>query len=98
MILDEFPPATLVFGRAENELRQRIRAWINEHDPGRPPDEFEARLDALRDWQRALHTAGFVGLSWPEQYGGRGLDLAAEAVFAEELVRSDMNSRRHLTQ
>jgi alkylation response protein AidB-like acyl-CoA dehydrogenase len=90
VILDEFPAATLSFGPAEQELRARIRAWIADNDPGPPPENFEARLDALREWQQALHAAGFVGLSWPERYGGSGLDLAAEAVLAEELASSGM--------
>ena len=29
-----------------------------------------------------------MGLSWPVEYGGRGMSLAAEAVLAEELARS----------
>jgi alkylation response protein AidB-like acyl-CoA dehydrogenase len=45
-------------------------------------------MEALREWQYALHSAGFVGLSWPLEQGGRGLDLSAEAVFAEELAKS----------
>lgn len=86
----ELPVETLRFGAADEALRGRIRAWIAANDPGEPPAEFEARLRALADWQSALHGAGFVGLSWPERYGGAGLGLSAEAVFSEELATTSM--------
>jgi alkylation response protein AidB-like acyl-CoA dehydrogenase len=81
---------TLQFGDAEHALAKQIRVWIEQHDPGEPPAEYAARMQALIAWQRQLHAAGFVGLSWPVEYGGRGLGLAAEAVLTEELGRSSM--------
>ena len=75
-------------GPAEQELRAELRAWIADHDPGPPPSEYGARIEALTRWQAALCEAGFMGLSWPVQYGGRGMSLGAEAVLAEELARS----------
>ena len=75
-------------GPAENQLRRDIRSWIAAHDPGPPPPEYGARIKALIGWQAALSKAGFMGLSWPVRYGGRGMSLAAEAVLAEELGRA----------
>jgi alkylation response protein AidB-like acyl-CoA dehydrogenase len=88
MILDAFPAPTLRFGPEEDALRERIRTWLAGRDPGEPPEEYGARIAAQIEWQRALHEAGLVGLSWPERYGGKGLGLAAEAVLAEELASS----------
>jgi alkylation response protein AidB-like acyl-CoA dehydrogenase len=90
VILDTFPAPTLVFGPPEEDLREEIRAWLRENAAGDPPSDYAARLVVLTEWQRALHSAGFIGLSWPERYSGRGLGLAAEAVLAEELARSAM--------
>ena len=75
-------------GPAEEELRQELRAFIAANDPGPPPAEYRARIETLVGWQAALCDAGFMGLSWPVRYGGRGMSLAAEAVLAEELARS----------
>ena len=75
-------------GSAEGQLRTELRRWITDHDPGPPPSEYGARIAALTRWQAALCEAGFMGLSWPVEYGGRGMSLAAEAVLAEELARS----------
>src|SRR5205085_5841536 len=38
--------------------------------------------------QRKLAEAGYAGLSWPEEYGGRGATLIEQAIFNEELVRA----------
>jgi alkylation response protein AidB-like acyl-CoA dehydrogenase len=83
-------PLTLRTGPREDALRAEIRSWIATHDPGPPPSAYDDYIAALVTWQTSLAEAGFVGVSWPERYGGRGLGLAAEAVFAEELANSSM--------
>lgn len=90
MILDRFPAATLTFGPDEERLRSELRGWLSSHPPKPPPIDYEARIALQVEWQAALHAAGFIGLSWPERFGGRGLGLAAEAVLAEELAQSEM--------
>jgi alkylation response protein AidB-like acyl-CoA dehydrogenase len=90
MILDQFPAATLSFGPAEEQLRGELRSWLTDNAPGAPAAQYSERLAQLIEWQATLAAAGYVGLSWPERYGGRGLGLAAEAVFAEELAHTEM--------
>ena len=90
MILDHFPAPTLAFGPGEEELRRELRSWLRENPPGHPAAEYADRIAQLIRWQAQLAGVGYVGLSWPEHYGGRGLGLAAEAVFAEELARTEM--------
>ena len=74
---------------AELSLRDEIRAFLAQHQPDAAdiPTDFDARVAFLRDWQRRLHEAGLVGLSWPAEYGGRGASLSeqivANAAFAE---------------
>src|SRR5262249_17779917 len=41
-----------------------------------------------REWQRTLHDAGWAGLSWPKDFGGRGATLVEQAIFNEEIARS----------
>lgn len=73
--------------RAE-ELRQELRCWLKDNPPPegelRSLAEFEERG---RAWQRKLAEARFIGVHWPEPYGGRGLSLVEEAVVLEELGR-----------
>ena len=81
-------PQTLTYSASDEELRLRIRSWIAANDMGPPPDRYEDRVAALTEWQAALHGAGFMGLSWPTEYGGAGHSIAAEGILSEELARS----------
>jgi alkylation response protein AidB-like acyl-CoA dehydrogenase len=78
----------------QRSFRDEVRAWLR----GNMPREWTARLaassdvpraeayDLLRDWQRRLHAAGFIGLTWPREYGGRGLTFMEEMILAEEMA------------
>ena len=72
----------------EQAFRDELRAWLADNHPGEEPagdvDAFQFR----RDWQHKLHENGYAGLSWPEQYGGRGATLIEQALFNEEMVRA----------
>ncbi len=34
-----------------------------------------------------MHEAGWAGISWPKEYGGRGATLIEQAIFSEEMAR-----------
>jgi alkylation response protein AidB-like acyl-CoA dehydrogenase len=72
----------------EQAFRDELRAWLADNHPGEEPtgdiDAFQFR----RDWQHKLHENGYAGLSWPEEYGGRGATLIEQALFNEEMVRA----------
>src|SRR3954470_10193617 len=73
----------------EAALRDEIRAFLADHQPPAEdvPEDFDERVAFLRQWQRTLHEAGLVGLSWPKEHGGRGAtaneQLIANQVLAE---------------
>lgn len=78
-------------------FRHQLRAWLATHVPGDPgfklPHSFlevesDRQLDFLRDWQRRLYEAGWLGFDVPEAYGGRGVDPARARVVTEELARA----------
>lgn len=53
-------------------------------------DATEAeQVEALRSWQVRLFEAGWAGLSWPREFGGRGAGLVEQAIYAEELARAE---------
>jgi alkylation response protein AidB-like acyl-CoA dehydrogenase len=35
-----------------------------------------------------MHTTGWVGISWPQEYGGRGASFMQQVIFDEEYVRA----------
>jgi alkylation response protein AidB-like acyl-CoA dehydrogenase len=67
----------------EQAFRLELRGWLEHNAPAPPPEGFEA----ARAWHRTLHAAGYAGLSWPTEYGGRGGTAAQQVIFEEELGR-----------
>jgi alkylation response protein AidB-like acyl-CoA dehydrogenase len=73
----------------EQAFRDEVRAWIEENHPGPAPTTGDqAQFEFEREWQRRLHAAGWAGVSWPREYGGRGATLIEQAIFGEELARA----------
>jgi len=54
---------------------------------GGPGDEHEL-FDERAAWERALGEAGWIGVGWPREYGGRGLALTQQVIFYEEYARA----------
>jgi alkylation response protein AidB-like acyl-CoA dehydrogenase len=78
----------------QQSFRAEVRAWLRQNMPREWSDRLAASsdiprpeaYDLLRGWQRRLHEAGFIGLTWPKDYGGRGLTFMEEMILAEELA------------
>src|ERR1700761_3419541 len=78
----------LTLSPAEAAFRDELRSWLEANNPGREPAGDEAAFEFRRDWQRKLNRAGWAGVSWPKEYGGRGATLVEQAIFNEEVVRA----------
>ena len=63
-------------------FRKEIRAWLAEHAPPEPKP-----LD-VKAWTQTLRDAGYLCVSWPKEYGGRGLTGIEVAVMNEEFARA----------
>jgi len=79
----------------QEQLRTEIREWLRSHLPweygtGLPPrfDDLEEEVRFGRSWQSQLAGAGWVGVTWPVAYGGRGLGAPENFVVQEELARA----------
>ena len=72
----------------EHLLRDEVRAFLDAQcpDPGALPHELTARIAALREWQRQLYEAGYVGRAWPAEFGGGGRPTAEQIVVDRELA------------
>jgi alkylation response protein AidB-like acyl-CoA dehydrogenase len=81
------------FAAEDEAFRAALRAWLAQNRPARgervPHDEASLADEVafLRDWQRRLHAAGYVGLLWPREYGGRGARPTQQAILNAELAR-----------
>ncbi len=76
----------------QETFRQTVRAWLKTNIPrewkhvGSSEIPRPEAYELLRRWQRSLHEAGFIGLTWPKEYGGRGLTFMEELILAEEMA------------
>ena len=85
----------LTFSPAAEAMRTELRTWLAANVPA----EFTtgdavafASLDEefafLRRWQAKLARDRWVGVHWPEAYGGRGAGAEASYIFQEEMARA----------
>jgi alkylation response protein AidB-like acyl-CoA dehydrogenase len=70
----------LTLSPAEESFRDELRTWLAENNPGREPSGDESAFEFRRAWQRRLNDAGWAGVSWPKEYGGRGATLVEPAI------------------
>jgi alkylation response protein AidB-like acyl-CoA dehydrogenase len=79
----------LTLSDSEAAFRDEVRAWLEQNSPGPAPQgDDDAEFTFRRAWQKKMHEAGWAGLSWPEDYGGKGATLIEQSIFNEELARS----------
>ena len=77
----------------EAKFRDEFRAWLSANVPPdwethRTEDNMHERFEFLRAWQKKVYDAGWAGISWPKEYGGRGATLMEQVIFTEEMARA----------
>jgi len=79
-----------------DQFRVEVSAWLRENNPGDPgfllPESFmevgtDEQFEYLRDWQRKVYDAGYLGMSWPEEYGGGGKPQVFQDIVSQEMAR-----------
>ncbi len=73
----------------QHAFRAEVRAWMEAHVPKEPLVTLECRegYDQHVEWERTLASGNWGMVTWPEAYGGRGLDLIQWLIFEEEYFR-----------
>ncbi|MCW2829317.1 MAG: putative acyl-CoA dehydrogenase, partial [Aeromicrobium sp.] len=81
------------FTAEQREFRDEVRTWLEENKPRetRPDDRVGATEYDLA-WQRKQYEAGWAGVSWPEEFGGRGSSLIEQLIWFEEWGRAGLPS------
>ena len=67
------------------EFRAAARAWLTANVPRREPKT----LDERREWHQKMYEAGYVGMSWPKEYGGQAAGPMRQAILADEMARAN---------
>ncbi|MEV6543254.1 acyl-CoA dehydrogenase family protein [Streptomyces sp. NPDC051665] len=76
----------LDFTPDQEAFRAEARAWLHAHVPTVPLPSLETAegFAAHRAWEAQLAADRWSVVSWPEEYGGRGVDIVRWLVFEEE--------------
>jgi alkylation response protein AidB-like acyl-CoA dehydrogenase len=81
----------LAFSKADDAFRDEVRTWLGEHTPReRRPRIGVAMREFDLAWQRQMHDAGWAGIGWPDEYGGRDLPLTQQLIWYEEYARTGL--------
>ena len=75
-------------------FRKQVRVFVDEHAPG-PKTRSGVRapepelMPAIREWTAKLFEAGYLGIDWPAEYGGRPDAHPMEPfIVVEEITRA----------
>jgi alkylation response protein AidB-like acyl-CoA dehydrogenase len=83
----------------EAAFRAEARAWLEVNAlPKGHPDDFslglwtdaydeDTYIERCRAWQRCLYDAGWAGITWPKEHGGRGGRAIEQVIFNQEQAR-----------
>ncbi len=82
----------LRYTQAEQSFRTGLRTWLADTLPALPskpsPNDWPGRRAYDTHWQRLLFDAGYAGVDWPVEGGGRGSSPVEQLIFKEELERA----------
>jgi len=84
------------FTPQQEAFRKEVRAWLEAN----LPDDLRGRAFAssradreevarLRAWQQTMAEAGYVGLDWPREFGGRGASIVEMVILYQEMARAE---------
>lgn len=77
------------FSPEEQRFREECRAWLHDNVPAeRRPLNADEALDFDKAWQRRLFDAGWAGINWPVEYGGRGFSIVQQVIWLEEYAKA----------
>jgi alkylation response protein AidB-like acyl-CoA dehydrogenase len=80
----------------QEAFRERVRSWLDQNIPrdwmrrarGSSEVPRPEAYQLLREWQRRLYDAGFIGVTWPKESGGQGLSFLEEMILQQEMALS----------
>src|SRR5256886_17183164 len=74
----------------EKAFRDEVRAWLKANAPrdgnGEGDGDMKSFIESRRRWQKKLYEAGYVGMTWPAEYGGRGRTFIGQLLFYDEMI------------
>jgi alkylation response protein AidB-like acyl-CoA dehydrogenase len=83
------------FTDEQERFRGQVRDWLAAN----LPEDLRGRafassrcgpgeVEKLRGWQKRMYEAGYVGMDWPREFGGRGASLVEQVILYQEMARA----------
>jgi alkylation response protein AidB-like acyl-CoA dehydrogenase len=65
------------FTPEQDSFRQEIRSWLEKNIPSAALLSLDTKegFEQHREWEKTLNAGNWSMVTWPKEYGGRGLDL-----------------------
>jgi alkylation response protein AidB-like acyl-CoA dehydrogenase len=82
-------PMDFELSDSERAFRDEVRAWLKANaakDGAAEGGDMRSFIESRRAWQKKLYEAGYVGITWPEEYGGRGRSFMDHLIFNDEMI------------
>lgn len=82
------------YGPDADAFREEVRTWLAANLPEGQEETLretfagDDRDSFMRGWEAKLRDAGYIGIAWPTEFGGRGLSTLELLVFNEEMVKA----------
>ena len=73
----------LNYSAEDRAFRDKTRRWLEAN----LPTEDLKTLAERKAWHRKLYEAGYVGMLWPQEYGGWGATAMQQAIVQDEMAR-----------
>ncbi len=84
------------FSEEQEQFRAEIRAFLDEELA--PRDGPRSRNEGFsQEFSKKLAERNWIGVAWPEEYGGRGLGIIEQLIFREELISAEAPIGYHMT-
>jgi alkylation response protein AidB-like acyl-CoA dehydrogenase len=88
-------------GLSDDQFRTIAHDWLCDHvtgdfaelHGGGGPGDEDTGFDVRVRWEQLLGDAGWIGLGWPEEHGGRGASVNQQIIWAEEYSRAQAPGR-----
>jgi alkylation response protein AidB-like acyl-CoA dehydrogenase len=86
----------LRFTPDQESFRKELRSWLETNlertwteEAKDPNHDADSLVEVRRRWQSKLNDAGYLGMQWAEEWGGRGASEIEQAILMEELYSAD---------
>jgi alkylation response protein AidB-like acyl-CoA dehydrogenase len=91
-------PSNVLDSASDHDFRATARNWLAANVPtASRPKDGQALVDFDIAWQRRQFEAGWAGIDWPSEFGGRGLTALEQVIWYEELARAGAPHKSVLT-